>query len=830
MRSAASSRGEREFGGNSSTPPAVGFLRRACKYRTLLSPRTSTMADEAGSRPPFVGRSETVDILHRRFEDARAGAGGVTLLVGGTGVGKSALVAALAEEIRARGDRVLVGKAPALDAPPPFSLVRSAFQSAQERTRPSANESSRLGGEPFLIGFAPGLGAPSGDAPVDIDEWLLEALGETENRGGMARERVLTGIADQILKFTQQGPTVLILEDLNRADESSLAAVEVLAKELEHQPLWILATTRPFGTLTEVGRSRLERFESATHARQVPLRPLSPGEVAEYLRVNDPTRIITPEEVTRRHSESGGNPLLLQQLDGRVSTGAVPGEGLSRLDEEAHRLLEVAAVLGTELPFDLLLRASGEDEERLTEVVDRLVGQGLLLEWPGELLAFPEDRLRGEVYDHLAEDRRRLLHRRAGEALEGLGTADVPTVYALARHFYLGQSDERSLQYNRLAAELAERALAPDDARSHFARALESQRRLDPDDIEGESNLVLQLGSVSYELGRLEEAEGVLGRFLDRTKEDPRLSARFRATLEILLAQVLSARGDVRASARLAETLLSSPELEGDTLVRIGAHHQLGLSLYYEGRYPESLAHHTEELRLAREVGNERVIAHALMWHSGVLAMLGQPDPALVEAREVAAMLDRTGSAADSAQGHLFLGNMLADNRSTPRIREEALAELRETVRWGIEAQDPRRVGWAFYHTAELLREEGQFEEAAEKAQWAYDTLGRIGDQAGQSVSIKVRGQAAMARGDYDQAEADLLEAHRLLGGLRRTLWEIDVVLRLAQLSFARGDLAGARNYVTELERENLMAARPDLAGEFRQLQDSLATQKGDRA
>ncbi|MGA8603489.1 MAG: AAA family ATPase [Thermoplasmata archaeon] len=790
------------------------------------------MAAEAGSGRPFVGRVETVEALHRRFEDARAGTGGVTLLVGGTGVGKSALIAELVRDIRTRGIRVMVGRALALDDPPPFSLIRSAVQSAHDDPGLRSEDVSPIGGDQFLIGFAPRLGEAAFPTPVGIEERLLEVLGETDERGDMSRDRVLTGIAEEFLEFTRRGPTVLILEDLHRADESSLSAVEFLANQLQNRPLWILATSRPYSTLSESGRARLEGFEGATRARRIVLRPMTSGEVADYLRMSDPSREFSPEEVARRYSETGGNPLLLQQLDRRMASAGEsrgrPGAGLPPLDEEANRTLDVAAVLGPEFTFGILLRASGEDEERLAEAVDRLVGQGLLFERPGELLAFPEDRLRDEAYAHLTESRRRLLHRRAGEALEAMGSADLTTIYALARHFYLGRVDEKSVHYNRIAAEIADRALAPDVARDHLSRALESQRDLHPEDRDGESEIVLELSRTTNELGRLQEAEGILRDFLDQGKDDPRLSPRGRATLEIYLARVLSDRGDWRAAAEVARKVLSSAGLEGQLLVRLGAHRLLGEALFYEGHYPEALAQHTEEIRLAREAGNERATALGQARRASVLAMMGQPESALAEAREAAAALERVGPARESAQAHLFLGVLIANSKTPVPHHEESIAEFAEAIRLAEKAQDPRRVGWALFNTADILREAGQFEEAVEKVQRARDILGRIGDRFGLIQSIIVRGKIAIDRGEYDLAESDLLEAYRLVRELNAPADEVDVVLRLAQLSYARGDRASARRRVAELERQNLPALRVDIAEDFERLKHALAAREVD--
>ncbi len=787
------------------------------------------MAVDSEPDRPFVGRVETVETLRRSMQDLRAGTGGVTLLVGETGVGKSTLVAELAREIRAHQIPVLLGRALPLDAPPPFSLLRSAIESVGDDPAATPGEVPLLDREPILIGFAPRIGETALPNLVSIEQRLLDALGGAEDRGTSSRDRVLAGVAERFREFTEHGPTVLILEDLHRADDSSLAAVEFLAEELRNEPLWVLATSRPYVALSDAGRQRLERFEKATHARQVVLHPLTSSEVAEFLRRSDPSREFSSEEVTRRFSESGGNPMLLEQLDHRPPATLPPGGAvpvsLPALDPDEQRALEVAAVLGPEFGFSLLLRVSGEeDEERFAEVIDHLVNAGLLFERPGEVLAFPRDRLREDAYEHLSEQRRQVLHWSAGETLEAMGSGGVATVYALARHFYLGHAGAKSVKYNRLAAEIADRALAPDVARDHLVRARESQQDVRPENLEAESELVLELARVSEELGLLPEAERVLREFLHREQDDPRLSSRRRGSLEIFLSRVLTDRGNLPGASELARRVLAAPELENQPLLRLGGHHQLGMTLYYDGKYGEALLHHTEELRLARQVGNPLVTLRAQIWRVAALAMMGSTDEAVAETRQITVERDRLGSLRESAQAHLFLGDMLADARCTAAQREEAIAEYARAIEFAEKAQDPRRVGWALYKTGELHCEAGRLDDATEPLQSACEILARIGDQVGLSMATKARGQVAFKRGAHDQAETYLLEAHRLLRGLNHTLEEIDVGLRLAQLAFARGDRANARRHVAELERQKLTVLRPDLTKEFERLKHDLGS------
>ncbi len=789
------------------------------------------MAGDPGAGHSFVGRAEVVDALRRRLDEVRSGSARVTLLVGDTGVGKTTLVSEFVLEMRAHGVRVLVGRAPAVDDPPPFSLLLAAIRSAQDDRLLRSDADPGTYGGAMLIGFVPGLDELEAVNPVGLEARLLDYLGGGEGDGARTREQFITDLADQFLELTRHGPTVLVLDDLDRADTSSLAAVEFFTQELGDRPLWILATARPPEALSSTGRERLDRFEGSTGAERLLLRALTSAETVEYLRRTHPSAELSLEEIERRFSETGGNPYLLQQFDQRPAPEGEVGQRGRAVprDEGAQEVLDLAAVLGPEFPFSLLLKASEEDEERLAEEVDRLVGQGVLFERPGELLEFPQDRLREEVYNYLSERRRRVLHRRSGAALEMLGRADPARIYALARHFYLGRDVQKSVRYNRIAAEIAERSLAPEVAWEHFVHALESHRQMKPEDLAGEAELVLGLARITQELGLLKESEDALHEFLERTQGDARLSPGRRAALEVFLCRVLAAEGNLPATAELAQKVLSTPALDDQPLVRLGAYHHLGMVAYYEGRYPDALAYHTKEIELARRVGNPQVLARAQIWRVANLQMLGMVEQAIAEAREVTAARDRLGSVRESAMAHLVLGDILADARSPPADRRQALEEYARTIKFAEQAKDPRRVGWALYKSSELHREERHFPEAIEMAERAGHILGQVGDQVGLAVSVRARGRIAMDQGDLDRAEVDLLEALRLLRGTNNTLEEIDAILRLGQLASSRGDQDGARQRLAELVRMNLPQVRPDLREEFDRLEHALADGSSSR-
>jgi len=782
-------------------------------------------------RPGFVGRLETVDALRRSYEDARAGTGGVTLLVGDTGVRKSTLVAQLVDEMRARGTRVLAARAAAVDAPPPFQILHDALETVSEAGDAGASALAAS----VLIGFAPGMEEVA-RRPVRVEQRILAALGSSDEPIEGRSEALRESLVRQFGVFVRQGLTVLVLEDLHRADDASLDAVEFLAHRFRDHPFWLLATVRPPAELTPSRRGRLEEFERTTEARRVVLRPLTSVEVAEFLRSAEPDRTFTDEEIARRYTETGGNPLLLLHLDRRLPRSApseeLPGEGsgTAPIGEDEERVLAVAAVVGPEVPFDLLLRASGEDEERLAEVVDLLVARGLVLERPDERFAFASDRIRSEHYGRLTESRRRLLHRRVGAALEATGTADVATIYALAHHFYLGRVDDKAVQFNRAAAGIAASAHAPRDARGHLERALECYRRLAPDDWAGETELVLELAEQADAAGDLHDAEEILRHQLARPGLAGRVPGPLRTLAETFLARVQTNLGSWKEAEEVTARLLATAETGDDPRVLIALRHLRGDALFYLGRYADALAQHDEELRLARAAGDPRAVAQGQARRAGVLRMLGRLDEALAEGREAAAALERLGDLRAASYARLFVGVVLSVVPGPRAPIEEVLAEFREATRLGEAAHDPRRVGWAQFNSADVLREAGRWEEAAAANARARETLERIGDRFGLVQALVIGGKIALDRKEYDRAEADLLDAYRLVRELRAPADEVDVVLRLAQLSFGRGDLASARRRVGELERSNIVALRPDVAGDFDRLVQQLAAAEGGRA
>ena len=798
---------------------------------------------------PFVGRLDAVDALRRRTEAAVGGRGGFTLVEGEPGVGKSTLLDDVIRGSKEKGLHLLVGRGVSMANPPPFLLLRRALESAAapnsaptESGLPSPLAFAARGpsGGGAILGFAPGADRADAREFWPVEERLLEQLVDpggipTAGRGGMSAK-----IADRLLQIADTGSTLLLLDDLHVADEPSLEVLRDLAPDLGRHRLWVLATTLPLALLPDDRRGLLEEIVRTASADRVVVRPLTAAEVAEFVRGISHGQAVREEDVTWWHSQSGGNPQFIEQmLRARETAGLGPGTpsepsghppgpsepadrllaSFHRLEDGERRVLTVASVLGRDFPFALLLRATGEEEERLSETVQSLVHRGVLRETAEEEVAFVRDELRGLIEGTLTEAHRRLIHRRAAEALEATGAVDEPTVFALALHYYLGKVDDRAAHFNRLAGELAARAMVAPSARLHFERALECQRRVHPRDRVAELDLTLDLAVQLDRLGELVEAETLLRDAQADLQEREEIRPAQRALLAVYLARIIVNEGQWEEAERITQDLLVNESSRLPPMTLMALHRLRGEMFYFLGRYEESLRHHDAALEIARAQHNEREIAREMVRRANVLGMTaGRLDEA-IEAYHIASRaLIAQGDKGEASNALLYLGVVLAQHGRLA----ESLAQLGSAAKFAEESHEPRRLGWALFNSADVDREMGELARARVANRQAREILQRVGDRFGLLQTHIVEGKLLLASNELDAAEVELLEAFRLVRELRTPADELEVVLRRAELAERRGDRTQARRRLEEIPRSRVERQRPDLLADLDRLQARL--------
>ena len=760
---------------------------------------------------PFIGRPEVLQAFQLRHAEVLRGHGALSLLTGESGVGKSTFLDHFLKECHDRGDRVLRARARRGPEPPPFQLIRDALGV----TVPSGAE-----GEVVEV-----LDTTS------AEERLSEMLRSLRDSTEPARARSLAPLAEPFLALERAGPTVVVLENFGYADKPSLELVQFLEPSLADRRLWFILTGPPAAELGEDARGFIEALPRVPHVDRWAMRPLSPTEVAEFVRWVDPDRKPSPHELTLWFTQTGGNPLFLEQIlrAGRRSTPSIWEEAraagvplaefvharLSALPVEERRVLSIAAVIGVEFTFSILLAAAGGEEERLAEVVERLVERGLLQEGPNELVEFARDDLREYTYQDLTEPLRRLLHQRVLAALEATGRTDADALFALAHHAYFGKLDLKAVEYNRRAAEFAARVVSPEIARMHLERALECQRRALPNDRTGELEIVLGLALALDRVGELERAESTLRSALAREPAPEEVSGVAAQLLPIYLARILTDEGRWTEARTLTNQLLDHFEDFHAPTARLALLRLRGEIEYYRGEYAEALRYHDQALAIARAQGDEREVALSTVRRANALAMMPDcVDEAIPAYREASELLLRLGDRAEAGYSLLFLGVTLFQHGRP----QEALEELEAASSLSEESSDPRQLGWSLFNLADVRRDKGELPRAREDNRRAREILARIGDQFGLAQTYIIAGKIEIAAGELPGAERELLEAFRLVRELGTEADELEVLLRLAEVALGQKNPGLARERARELERREVGRLRPDLVPDWQRL------------
>jgi len=502
-----------------ATVPRRGF-RFVADVAGGPEPRVAA-PDRARSESSFVGRGAVLAELLQALEASRTGELRVALVAGEPGIGKTRLADELSVIARQRGITVLTGRCHEDVGTPPFwpwaQILRSLPDPAPEVR--STRELTTT--------------APSSD----------ERFGHFD-----ATRSVLQRAA-------AAQPLLVVLDDLQWADATSLLLLRFLARELSDVALMVVAIYRD----TDVGADHPMLACAADLVRagaaRVQLRGLSARDLASFLTAA--SAAATPEALARIHARTGGNPFFATEAirllvaSGGVESGSaripetvrdVVVRRIARLSHPAQALLRVASVLGRE--FDLLA-VSRMHEPTLRERSDLLGGfdevlAARLVERNGDddRYRFAHDLVRESIYAALPSDLRATLHERAGEVLEVACDGDPgDRLAALAHHFdraAVGGDPSRAIAYAVRAAERAASLFAYEEAALHYERALElGERRPVPssESPEGRADtatLLLELGENRSRSGDPTRARTAFRRAiaLARTRQDAALLGR----------------------------------------------------------------------------------------------------------------------------------------------------------------------------------------------------------------------------------------------------------------------------------------------------------------
>lgn len=699
---------------------------------------TAEEAPHAPAQPaalPLVGRADAHAWLLARWDAARDGGGGLTLVGGEAGVGKTRLIREALRFIAGQGGRVWQGRCYELNRALPYQAISEALRAAPENPLAHRPADPCAPGERYALFAA-------------VAAWLRDVC-------------------------HRRSPCVLFLDDLHWADADTLDLLHYVARNLGNAPCWLIGAYRPAETPPEHPLMRLAAaLERDGLVATLALPPLTGSEVAQLT-----ARLFGGAETpvaAYLHRESGGNPFAITELletlceQGIVRAGAgawelmgdlaaplplpthmhdVIRQRVARLAETDQYLLALAAAHGW--PFTAaLLAEAGESDPAAVEAA--------LAAWQARQLVRPtpagwdlaHDSIRTALYQAVPPPLRRLLHARLAAAL----AAQQPDEVALlAHHFDRAQQAVPAARYLLQAGDQARVAYAHEQARAAYERGLTLSR-----DPAQRYALMSGLETVYDMTSCRAEQRAVLTKLAELVTSGPPELQTPRHQIEVALRQArhAEATSDYPGAAAAAERAVTLALAAGDDVLLAAGLRQWGYALRRQEQMPAARALYEKARAAAERVGARPMLADSLQGLANVALHEGE-----------------------YAVARAYLARSLAVCQELGDRRGEA--DVYNIL--GIVAQ-----------------REGQPDEAQTHFLCALALRREIGDRRGQGLSHNNLGAVALETGQRDAAEAAYTEAAALCREADDRWGLAIAALGLAEVAFARGALDHAQAYAQE--------------------------------
>jgi DNA-binding winged helix-turn-helix (wHTH) protein/tetratricopeptide (TPR) repeat protein len=590
------------------------------------APATVARPASRNAPPAMVGRAGDLAVLHDAGERAFAGARTVVFVTGEAGIGKTTLIDRFVGEL-ARDGRAAIGRGQCLEQygeSEPYLPVLEAVGAMVCGASDSELANVLRRHAPTWAAQLPALGAADG------------AVGSRKGGAIATRPaRMLREMADALDLFTRERAVVVVLEDLQWSDPSTVDLLACIARRTQPARLMVVGSFRPADVIVHDHplRAVKQELQGTSRCEELSLELLSAADVTAYV-----TRRFGPTDEMRRlaalvYERTEGNALFMVNVvndlvarrvlvlhDGRWrAEGSLVDEtdriplGLQELLRRRvqalapaeRRVLEAASVAGAAFAVGTVAAALDQDADAMEDVCESLASQGALIvddgiaEWPDGSLSgryrFLHALYRRILYDGIAASRRVRLHRAVGlceeAALRGRVAERVPE---LAMHFTRGHEHARALEYHRLAASAALDRHAAHEAVAHLGAALDALTHLHdgPERRERELELVvaqatLLMATHGYAAGETERAFARARALCDAMPG--------KATLDPVLRGLVSyhhVRAELAAARELGELLLGRAAARPhDRVLRVQAHYGHGATLFHAGELAEARAH-----------------------------------------------------------------------------------------------------------------------------------------------------------------------------------------------------------------------------------------------
>lgn len=606
-----------------------------------------------GEAERLLGRDEPLQRMRAVLARAAGGERSVTLVTGQAGIGKSSLVRAATSGIDLLGWGTCVEGV----AAPGYWPWTRALDAIAARIGPGRTAAAAGDAAPLLAAIGRSFGPASVTGDVSDRHRLLLMDAVTAWTGRVAAEG---------------GPAVLVLDDLQWADESSLALLEFMARDPAPAAVCIVGCYR-HDELPPSSRDRLARL--AMSATSIDLAGLDRAAVTALVAsVAGP---LTTAEVDEMYRRAGGHPVFTRELARLAASGdrqrRIPlavqdaiEHRFRRLPGTTRRALEVAALAGNAVSADVVASAGDLPVAVVDDALVTAEKAGIVVVGPDGRAGFAHDLYRETIAAAVPGEARLVLHQRIGTALEERRhRGDDVSPAELARHFTAAipvDGTARAARWALAAAGADREALAFRDAAAHLRRwrAAVAAAPAAAGDRERFDVLVAEADALAI-AGALVDARGLvrLASEIAHQAGLPELLARAALAVSDLGARFAARRDDVihELEQALASVSGTDPVLEARVLATLARELQHSVAADRPRAGPLS----ERALELGRASGDPTTLATCLLARHDVLWTPGR-GPARVEiATEIVATAERMGDEERRAEGLLLLANALLE-------------------------------------------------------------------------------------------------------------------------------------------------------------------------